>query len=147
MRDTIAAALLFIGGSALVISGTTQGMTGPVPDPGFVSGTIRWVDANTWTVLDDATHTPTGIQSVQLSRPYVRVDYTFTATEVGSCQVTPDEAFTAAGVRVGTSVGLDGMNIYFFMGDSATPVNPSLLSRANANVWITCHHNSEVPVG
>lgn len=148
-RRDIAAGLLLAGATtALVIAGTAQGMTGPVSDPAFVSGTIRWVNSTTWEIVDDAAHEPTGMASVTPYSTYVRVDYDFTAAEVGSCQVTSDEAFASADVRVGTSVGLDNMRIYFYMPSyGSTPVPPSLLSKAGANVWITCHHITEAPIG
>lgn len=108
-----------------------------VCEPGIVSGTIRWVDRTSWIVLDDAGHTPTGISHVELRADRVRVHYTFDSASVGSLQVTPDESFSSAGVRTGASVGLSFADVFFYMGTSATPVNPSLLSKSGANVWIT----------
>lgn len=112
-----------------------------------VSGTIRWVNSTTWVVLDDAGHEPVGIESVTLFPSFVRVDYDFTADEVGSCQVTADESFAQADVRVGASVGVDYLDISFFMPSwGTTPVPPSLLSKAAANVWITCWHPVTSPL-
>lgn len=106
-----------------------------IPD---VSGTIRWVNNTTWTVLNDAGHTPEGIASVQMMTDRVRVHFTFTATKVSSFQATPDEAFASADVRVGASVSYAYADIYFYMPASgSTPVNPALLSKAGANVWLT----------
>lgn len=106
-----------------------------------LSGTIRWVNSTTWVALDDAGHQPTGIDSVELLSNRVRVHYETDIEKVGSCQVTPDEAFASADVRVGASVGLEYLDVYFYMPSyGATPVPPSLLSKAGANVWITCFH-------
>lgn len=103
-----------------------------------VSGTIRWVNSTTWTVLDDAGHTPTGIASVQVMADRVRVNYTFTAEKVSSFQATPDESFASADVRVGASVGLSYTDVFFYMPSyGASPVPPKLLSKAGANVWLT----------
>jgi hypothetical protein len=115
--------------------------TSPVDSMAMVSGTIRWVSSTQWIVLDDAGHTPTGISSVTLLPDRVRVNYNFTATKVSSLQVTPDEAFSSASVRVGASVGLTYADIYFYMGTSQTPVNPALLSKSGANVWLTGFFN------
>ena len=62
----------------------------------------------------------------------------FTAEKVSSLQATPDESFAAANVRVGASVALDHADIFFYMPSyGSRPVPPSLLSKSNANVWIT----------
>jgi hypothetical protein len=140
-RDFAALAALAGAGASLLAAGMMQGATGPVSDPGFVSGTIRWVNSTTWVALDDAGHEPLGIESVTVFPSFVRVDYDFTADKVGSCQVTPDESFAQSDVRVGTSVGVDYLDVFYFMPSyGSTPVPPSLLSKAAANVWITCHH-------
>lgn len=102
-----------------------------------VSGTIRWVDRTHWVALNDAGHVPEGISRVEVRADRVRVYYTFTATKVGSMQVTPDEAFASANVRVGASVGYSYADIFFYMGTSTTPVSPSLLSKRGGNIWIT----------
>ena len=71
-------------------------------------------------------------------RDRVRVYYAFTAEKVSSLQATPDESFAAANVRVGASVALDHADIFFYMPSyGSRPVPPSLLSKSNANVWIT----------
>ncbi|MBT2484850.1 MULTISPECIES: hypothetical protein [unclassified Microbacterium] len=102
-----------------------------------ISGTIRRVSATAWQAINDAGHTSTGIASVELKLDRLRVHYTFTAAKVSSFHATPDEQFTAANVRVGASVGLAYADIFFYMGTSVTPVNPALLSKENANVWLT----------
>jgi len=102
-----------------------------------VSGTIRWVDSETWIALNDAGHRPSGIASVEPLADRVRVTYSECAEKVGHLQATPDEQFAAAGVRVGASVGLCYADVFFYMGASDVPVNPGLLSRQGANVWLS----------
>lgn len=145
------AALAAIAALAVGASGTPT--TVPTPNPTLsrpeavliegvntpdVGGTIRWVNATTWTVLDDAGHTPVGLDHVEVLPTALRVWYDTPYTEVVSFQATPDEAFSSANVRVGASVGLNYVTLYFYMPASgATPVNPALLSKAGANVWLT----------
>lgn len=103
-----------------------------------VSGTIRWVNATTWTVLDDAGHTPTGIASVTVYPTYLQVNFDQTYAEVSSFQATVDESFASANVRVGASVSYSYARLFFYMPASgSTPVNPATLSKAGANVWLT----------
>lgn len=102
-----------------------------------IGGTIRWTSATTWTVLNDAGHMSEGIASVQPLADRVRVTYTECGDRVRDMQVTPDEQFASASVRVGASVGLCHADVFFYMGASSTPVNPALLTKAGANVWIS----------
>jgi hypothetical protein len=103
-----------------------------------VSGTIRWVDPTTWEAITDAGHEPTGIASVELMANRVRIHHDFTATKVSSVQVTPDEAFASVAVRTGASVGLTYTDVFFYLpATGSTPVNPALLTKAGANVWVT----------
>ncbi len=103
-----------------------------------VVGACLWrVSTAKWEALDDNGHAPEGVSAVELiGGTHVRVHYGFTADKVVTFTVTPDEQFAAAGVRCGASVGLCYADIYFYMGTSQTPVNPGLLSRSGANVWI-----------
>lgn len=118
----------------------------PCAYSGAVCGTVAWSNtpAIHWATIDDAGHGPSGIASVETTTTYVRVHFTFTATRVGSCAVTPDEAF-ARDVRTGASVGVSYLDIYFWMGTNTVPTNPALLSRAGANVWIMCFMEREAP--
>lgn len=130
-----------LGGAAVaaaLVLGFAPTVTAPA-EPGIatVSGTIRWESPTSWMVLDDAGHTPTGIASVELLRDRVRVHYDFRASKVSSLQVTPDDAFAAASVRVGASVGFTYTDVFFYMGSSQTPVSPALLTKRGGNVWIT----------
>lgn len=101
-----------------------------------LSASIRHATAG-WYAISDPAHTPQGIASVQTLADRVRVHYSFTPVSITSVQATPDDQFAAAAVRVGVSVGLTYVDVFFYMGTSQTPVNPALLTRANANVWLT----------
>jgi len=102
-----------------------------------VAGTIRWVSSTSWAALDDAGHTPVGIDSVAVLPDRVRVYYDFTATKVHALHVTPDEAFTSASVRCGASVGLLYADVFCYMPGSTTPVDPALLTKPGGNIWIS----------
>lgn len=104
----------------------------------ILSGTIRWRPDGSWATISDAAHEPVGFGVVECLPDRVRVHYAEPVSVIHSVQVTPDEAFTAAGVRCGASVGLEFLDVQFFMS-GASPVPPALLSRAGANVWITGH--------
>lgn len=104
--------------------------------PKRLSGTIRWMDAHTWAVVDNPAHRATGIARVELRADCVRIHYTFTANSIGDVQVSPDEGFSAAGIRPSVSVGLTYADMFFHRDGSTDPINPALLSKVNANVWI-----------
>lgn len=122
---------------------TQEPSPSPSPSPAapqdaeLISGTVRYVNKTTWVVIQDDYHQPSGFGRVEVRSDRLRVYYTFTAQHVSSMQVTPDDAFAAAGVRMGASVGLGYVDIFFYMGASSKPVGPGLLSRKGANVWIT----------
>lgn len=104
----------------------------------FLGGTIRRSSSTTWFVIQDGTHEPVGISSVDCLVDRVRVHYNFTAGKVVSFHATPDEAFTSVDVRCGASVGLGYADIFFYMPSTgSTPIQPGLLSKASANVWLT----------
>lgn len=111
----------------------------------FISGTMRWVSPTEWATICDDGHEPTGIARVERRADRVRVHYDFTASKVGSLQVTPDEQFASASVRVGASVGLSYADVFFYMSGTA-PVDPALLTKKSANVWLTGHFLVECEV-
>ena len=103
----------------------------------LISACLRRTSSTAWATLDDVGHASYGIAAVEVYADRIRVNYDFTAYKVSSVQVTPDEAFASAGIRMGASVGLNHMDIYFYSNGSATPINPGTLSKAGANVWVT----------
>lgn len=105
-----------------------------------VMGTIRWTSSTSWVALTDAGHQPQGIASVQVLPSRVRVYYETAVSKVGVCSVTPDEGFAATNVRVGASVGLSYLDVFFYQGTSSTPLSPATLSKRGANVWVDCTH-------
>jgi hypothetical protein len=103
-----------------------------------VSGTIRWQNSSTWVVIEDSTHHSNGIASIDVKKDRLRINLSFTAATIGSVQVTPDERFAASSVRVGASVALSFIDVFFYMPKyGTTPVSPAKLTSANANVWIS----------
>lgn len=102
-----------------------------------VSGVLRWCSSTSWMTVEDAGHESRGIASIELRADRVRVHYSFTAVSVSSVQLSVDDEFAAANVRVGHSVGLSYTDVYFYMGSSSARVNPALLTRAGANVFFT----------
>lgn len=103
-----------------------------------IGACLRRTGLTSWVCLDDSGHTSVGVESVEIvGKSRVRVRYDFTADKVVTFSCTPDEVFTAAGVRCGASVGLSYADIYFYMGASKVPVDPGLLSAAGANVWVS----------
>ena len=116
-----------------------------------MGGTLRRVSTTEWEILDDSGHTPVRLHSVEIVSTTFRgatakcLKLTF-AADGGSAAVAFDDVgwlvtqwdvlFAASGVRVGPSVGLGHALLFFFMGDSAVPVDPGALSVAYANVWV-----------
>lgn len=125
----VCAAMVLAG---VVVAGAS-GVGGASP---HLSGSIRYAPTG-WAPIENAAHAPLGMSSVTTLPDRVRVWYSEPIDTVGSLQATVDESFAAAGVRVGASVGLRYVDLFFYMGASPTPVDPSLLTRAGANVWLT----------
>jgi hypothetical protein len=103
-----------------------------------VMGAIRRVSDTEWAPITDTAHVPVNIDYVSINTTQVRVVYTsLGATQIHAVQATVDEAFAAAGVRVGASVNPSYTALFFYIGASETPVNPAALTRAGANVWFS----------
>lgn len=118
----------------------------PTPEPSAtpaepeivpIAGTFRRVSKAGWTMINDAGHGSLGIDRVEMRADRVRVWYNFRAKQILTVQVTPDEMFASAGVRVGASAGYSYTDVFFYSGTRTTPLNPSGLSKGGANVWIT----------
>lgn len=89
----------------------------------------------TWSILDDANHTPVGLSSVSADATKLTVTYSSTFAETGAVSVTVDETW-AASYLVGASVGLSSMDIYI-KDLTGSAVNPtSVADAAGANIWI-----------
>lgn len=121
---------------------TKAGYVSVAPTGEFVmiGGSYRRIDATTWAAIADSGHEPLNTSTPTIvSSNRLRIPYTFTASKVISVSVTVDEAFAGAGsggVRVGASVGLTYLDVYFYIGTSSTPVDPGALSTAGANIWV-----------
>lgn len=112
-----------------------------------ILGTIRYVDATTWEVVNYSNHSPTGIASVQYFSDRLRVNYNFTASNVGSLLFGPDETIaTVAGIRMGPSVGLTYADVYIYTtAGGSTPINPNTLSNTSGNIWVMGEHEVLAP--
>lgn len=104
----------------------------------FIAGTLRYVNATTWEMVEDAGHRPTGVASVEYSATRLRVNFNFTASRVVTFIASPDETIaTIGGIRMGSSVGTSFADIYIYSSaGGATPVNPNTLSNTSGNIWI-----------
>lgn len=73
-----------------------------------IAGTIRQTSEGKWFVQNDNDHKPIGISSVQtMNNNSARIFYDFTAKQVGTLVITPDDALLKEGYTVaGSSVGL-----------------------------------------
>lgn len=103
----------------------------------MISCAIRRVSPTAWQIIDDARHSPTGVKSIAIvNKNCLKLTYSFTATKVSSFQVSPDEVFACASLRVGASVGLAYAYIYCYLSGS-TKVNPGNLTAPGGNLWVT----------
>lgn len=104
----------------------------------FVACTVRYVNATTWAFIDDGSHAPTGVLSVQYFSDRIRINYDFTAAKVGTLMALPDETMsTVSGIRMGPSVGLTYADIYIYSSaGGASPINPNTLTNTSGNIWI-----------
>ena len=64
--------------------------------------------------IEDAGHRSTFIQSVETLADRVRLNYSPTATKVGTFFAKPDEALKAAGFTCGESVGTNSVDIFIY---------------------------------
>ncbi len=133
---TIAGAIAGVALAAGLLAGSQAATADPGAQQVDVMGTIRWVSPTQWAAVNDTGHQSVGISSVEVLPDRLRVHYTFTADKVVVMQVTPDEAFTSASVRCGASAGLTYTDVYCYMPGSSTPVDPSLLTKKWANIWL-----------
>lgn len=128
----LAASLVFGVAAVPVTIGTVQSCQEIT-----VSGTVRYNSKYTWKVVDDAYHDASGIKSAQPLKDRLRIWLDFTATKVGSVQVTPDDKYASAGIRLGASAGLAYIDVFFYKGSSSKPIAPYKLNKAGSNVWVT----------
>lgn len=110
-----------------------------------------------WEVLDDATHTPVGLDAttpVSESGGNITLNYNFTAGKIGSLLVTPDEGYAAVPLTYGATVGTSSATIQMFypfelringtVGAAQSylgtdGVEWSLTADAGAGTWVVTH--------
>ena len=78
----------------------------------LVACVIRNING-TWQQIG-GTHKSLNVASISQTENYIQVNFDFTAKNVVSINVTPDEDFAALGYTIGASVGLQNANIYLF---------------------------------
>ncbi|UXE04757.1 minor tail protein [Arthrobacter phage Shambre1] len=78
----------------------------------IIAGALRNTGAG-FVLIDDAAHTPINVSSVTTAADNmtITVSYNFTATEVGTTILVPDETLAVAGYTFGASVGLNSFGV------------------------------------
>lgn len=64
-----------------------------------------------WDFIDDAGHEPIGVSGISIVGDYIKVNFDFTASRVGTLVVGADETFAVDGYTAGASVALDSASI------------------------------------
>ena len=102
-----------------------------------VAGTIR-NSGDGWYVLDSGNHTPIGIDRIEVANGNIRVWFTFTATDVHTFCVTPDDRYASLGYLLGPSVGTQVATIKVsrIVEGSVKAVDASEMADPIGNIWI-----------
>ncbi|MBZ2197278.1 hypothetical protein [Occultella gossypii] len=111
-QATLDASTALTTAETLSSSGLIRGVSGR--NYRLVSCALRNPGGTTWGVISDATHTSTGVASVETMADRVRVHYDFTGLRVSSLQATTDETITEHGITAGASVGVSYADIYLY---------------------------------
>lgn len=113
-------------------------------------------------ILNDASHEPIGVTSVTTAgdNSTITLNYSFTATQVGSLVVVPDDTFASLGYEFGASVGLTsavincsqpgGWTDYLSWNGSAWVSLNGFITSASMNGTtgdVTANHASMSPIG
>jgi hypothetical protein len=90
-----------------------------------------------WFILDDADHTPIGVTSVSESSTAITLTYDFTASQVRTFIVAPDETFAVTNqYLVGASVGLSTAVIQVSVAGTPGVVDPTTIVSSGGNFWV-----------
>jgi hypothetical protein len=94
---------------------------------------LRWISVVT---LNAGGHVPIGVTSVTHNATSVTLTFDFTATQIHTFVVTPDETYAVDGIFCGASVGFTTAVIKF--GKDGALVNPgsAILQKASGNFWV-----------
>ncbi|MBW2408940.1 MAG: hypothetical protein JRF72_04015 [Deltaproteobacteria bacterium] len=138
MKSLIAASLLLATLSAgLSIFGLLQKHE-PADKEVEVAGALRIVDENGWFVLNDDVHKPKNIDRINVYKGYIIVHFTFTASDIHSFMVSPDESFVFAGFIFGTSVyrSYAAIAVSRIVDGNVEKVDASRIRSNLGNIWI-----------
>ena len=114
----------------LLLTGCSASGAGSGGDELVIAGAIRPDADGEWTLIDDDTHNPRGVESVEVEDDGdVVIHYSGAGSAVVTFVTTPDETLAAAGITVGASAGLDRAILTL----SETPDYDALGD--SANVW------------
>jgi hypothetical protein len=100
----------------------------------IVAGVIRNV-GNGWELINDTAHEPIHVLSVSNNDLAITINHTFTAKQVVTMTVTPDETFVKDGIKAGASVGLDKTLVYLAHEGEKLYANPNTIISAKGNFW------------
>lgn len=103
----------------------------------MIAGAVRKKNG-VWSVIDDAGHTPVNLASVVDKGTHLAVGFGFTAEEVISLTVTPDEAYAMQGFTFGASVGFYEARVYIHQEGQpiGSHVRPEDMPEGNSNIWV-----------
>lgn len=125
MRTVAALALL------AALTACSGNEAGSPPDEGIViAGAIRPDADGNWTLIEDDTHRPRGVESVEVEpNGNLVIHYSDEGSAVVTFVTTPDETFAESGITVGASAGLDRAILTLSEDPDYTNLGGS------ANVW------------
>lgn len=107
---------------------------------GVIAGTLR-NDGQGWYALNDDSHTPINIASVETGLHSIRVRFAINGRNVRTLIASPDETLAAAGFIIGASVGLNDAQISKSRAGliSVHTVSPAVVDTDSypwSNIWI-----------
>jgi hypothetical protein len=103
---------------------------------GEVAAVLR-NDGDGWYAIDDDTHSPLNVRSVETTDGAIAVVFSFKAGHIQTFIATPDEALARSSYFIGSSVGVDRANIGLANGGrTLNPKGSSTAQHPWSNIWI-----------
>ncbi|MFJ9113030.1 hypothetical protein [Streptomyces sp. NPDC102283] len=87
-----------------------------------------------WGLINDASHQPSGITSVETQSDRLILQHGVGAAKVSSLQVTPDEWWAARGLRCGASVGLTSTSVFLYR-DPSDRISDEVYYSTTTSTW------------
>jgi hypothetical protein len=99
---------------------------------------LRRVGPDPWYIIDDQAHTPMGVVSIEETSESLTLFFSFTASEIHTFVVTPDETFAEWGYFCGASVGNSDARIKIseWNEGEVTLVDPTTIDSDRGNLWV-----------